>query len=43
MIYHNTEFENTQNHFSNTIKELQIGKMLRKANITKNRDVPSRS
>ena len=27
--------ENTQNQFSNTIRELQIGKMLRKANITK--------
>lgn len=36
MIYQNTEFENTQNQFSNTIKELQIGKLLRRANITKN-------
>ena len=41
MIYHNTKIENTQNHFSNAIKELQIGKMLRKANITKNCGVPA--
>lgn len=36
MIYQNTETENTQNQFSNAIKELQCGKLLRKANITKN-------
>ena len=36
MIYQNTEIENTQNRFSNAIKELQLGKLLRKANITKN-------
>lgn len=36
MIYQNAETENTQNHFSNAIKELQIGKLLRKANISKN-------
>lgn len=39
MIYKNTEIENTQNQFSNATKELQIGKLLRKANITKNCDV----
>ena len=36
MIYQNTETENTQNKLSNAMKELQIGKLLRKANITKN-------
>ena len=41
MIYQNTEIENTQNQFSNAIKELQIGKLLRKANITKNCGVPA--
>lgn len=35
MIYQNTEIENTQNQFSNAIKELQIGKLLRISNITK--------
>ena len=35
MIYQNAEIENTQNRFSNAIKELQMGKLLRKANITK--------
>ena len=41
MIYQNAETENTQNQFSNAIKELQIGKLLRKANITKNCGVPA--
>ena len=36
MIYQNTQTENTQNRFSNAIRELQLGKLLRKANITKN-------
>ena len=35
MIYQNNTNENTQNLFSNTIKELQLGKLLRKSNITK--------
>lgn len=35
MIYQNTQIENTQNQFSDAIKELQIGKLLRKSNITK--------
>ncbi len=35
MIYQNGKKENTQNQFSNSLKELQIGKLLRKANITK--------
>lgn len=35
MINQMTQNENTQNQFSNTIMELQIGKLLRKANITK--------
>lgn len=35
MIYQNDKNENTQNQFSNALKELQIGKLLRKANITK--------
>ena len=33
--------ENTQNQFSNVLKELQIGKLLRKANITKSYGVPA--
>lgn len=41
MIYQNTEIENTRNKFSNAIKELQLGKLLRKANITKNCGVPA--
>lgn len=36
MIYQNTQTENTQNQFSNAIRELQLGKLLRRANITKN-------
>ena len=35
MIYQNTQTENTQNQFSNAIRELQLGKLLRRANITK--------
>ncbi len=35
MIYQNDQIENTQNQFSNAIKELKIGKLLRKSNIIK--------
>ena len=35
MIYQNVKNENTQNQFSNALKELRIGKLLRKSNITK--------
>ncbi len=35
MICQNTQIENIQNQFSNAIRELQIGKILRKANIKK--------
>lgn len=35
MIYQNSQNENTQNQFSKAIKELQVGKLLRKSNITK--------
>lgn len=41
MIYQNNEFDNTPNLFSSTIKELQLGKLLRKANITKSCGVPA--
>ena len=41
MIYQNIETENTQNQISNAIRELGLGKMLRKANITKNCDIPA--
>ena len=41
MIYQNTQTENTQNQFSNAIRELQLGKLLRKANITKNCGIPA--
>ena len=36
MIYQNVQTENTKNRFSKAISELQIGKLLRKSNITKN-------
>lgn len=36
MIYQNEQNENTQNKFFYTIKELEIGKLMRKSNITKN-------
>ena len=35
MIYQMDQNENTQNQFSETVKELQIGKFLRKSNISK--------
>lgn len=35
MIYQNVQKENPQNQFSNALKELQIGKLMRKSNITK--------
>ncbi len=41
MINQMTQNENTQNQFSNAIRELQIGKLLRKANITKSCGVPA--
>lgn len=41
MIYQNTETENTQNEFSNAIRELQLGRLLCKANITKNCGIPA--
>lgn len=41
MIYQNTETENTQNEFSNAIRELQLGRLMRKANITKNCGIPA--
>ena len=36
MIYQNEQIGNTQNKFSLALKELQIAKLLRKSNITKN-------
>ena len=41
MIYQNTEIENIQNKFSDAIRELQIGKLLRSSNITKNCGIPA--
>ena len=41
MIHHNIEKENTQNKFAYAIKELEIGKLLRKSNITKNCGIPA--
>ncbi len=41
MIYQNAGTENTRNQFSNAIKELQCGKLLRKANITKSCGAPA--
>lgn len=36
MINHISQNENTKDDFSKTIKELQIGKLLRRSNISKN-------
>ena len=36
MINHISQNENTKNDFSKTIKELHIGKLLRRSNISKN-------
>lgn len=41
MIYQNAETENTHNQCSNAMKEFQLGKLLRKANITQNCGVPA--
>ena len=41
MIYQTNEFENTQNTFSDAIKELQIGTLLRQSNIRKSCGVPA--
>lgn len=35
MIYQNDKKRNSQNQFSTALKELQIGKLMRKSNITK--------
>ena len=41
MINQISQNENTQNQFSNAFKELQLGKLLRKANIRKNCGIPA--
>ena len=41
MIYQNDSFENTQNQFSKTIKEMKIGSLLRAANVTKSCGIPA--
>lgn len=41
MIYHNCDFENTLNTFSAAICDLQLAKLLRKANITKSCGAPA--
>jgi len=41
MINQMSQNENTQNQFSNAIRELKVGKLLRKANITKNCGIPA--
>ena len=41
MIYQMKQNEHTQNQFSNAIKELQIGNLLRKSNITKSCGIPA--
>ena len=41
MINQMSQNENTLNQFSNAFKELQLGKLLRKANITKNCGIPA--
>ena len=34
-------YQNTQNQFSNAIRQLQLGKLLRKSNITKSYGIPA--
>lgn len=41
MIYQNPEIEKTQNQFSDAIRQLKIGQLLRKANIKKSCGVPA--
>lgn len=41
MINHMNQNENTQNKFSYAIKKLEIGKLMRKSNITKNCGIPA--
>ena len=41
MIYQNPEIEKTQNQFSDAIRQLKIGQLLRKANIKKACGVPA--
>lgn len=41
MINQMNQNENTQNKFSYAFKELKIGKLLRKSNITKNYGIPA--
>lgn len=41
MITENNQNENTKNQFSDAIKELQLGKLLRKSNITKSCGIPA--
>ena len=41
MIYHMNQNENTQNKFSDAVRQLQIGKLLRKSNIAKNCGIPA--
>lgn len=41
MIYQNIHVENTQNQFSAAFRELQLGRLLRNANITKNCGIPA--
>jgi hypothetical protein len=41
MIYQNNSIENTQNQFSDAIKDLCIGKLLRKSNVIKSCGVPA--
>jgi len=41
MINQNIEIEKTQNQFPVAMKELQLGKLLRKSNITKSCGVPA--
>lgn len=41
MIYQNSSIENTQNQFSDSIRELKIAKLLRKSNVTKSCGIPA--
>ena len=41
MIYHSDKNENPQNLFSETIRELQLGRLLRRSNLTKSFGIPA--
>ena len=43
MIYQNVQKENPQNQFSNALKKLQFGKLMRKSNMSRGRRTPHKT